>query len=255
MLTQPTIEKLHEFKLLGFATALDQQLRNPSAFTDLDFEDRFGLLVEAEALHRENRRMTLALRNAKLKIPDACLEDLDYSPHRKLQRPLIRQLASCRWLTEHQQILISGPAGVGKTYLACALANQACRRGFRSLYRRASRLFDELLLARADGTYARLLARFAKFDVLIIDDLAMAKLDDHQRHDLYEILDDRYGSRSSIITSQLDPKLWHEFFDDPTIADAICDRILHNAHRVVLSGPSRRDPKVSTTKEAKTEEQ
>jgi len=252
MLTQPTIDKLHDLKLLGMASALDEQHRNPSAFADLGFDDRFGLLVEAEHLHRDNRRMTIALRNAKLKIPGACLEDIDYSARRKLQRAVIRQLSSCHWITEHQQVLISGAAGAGKTYLACALANQACRHGFRPLYRRASRLFDELLLARADGTYPRLLARLAKFDVLIIDDLAMAPLNDIQRHDLYEIFDDRYATRSSIITSQLEPKLWHDFFAEPTIADAICDRILHNAHRIMLSGPSKRDPKTAPKEESKT---
>jgi DNA replication protein DnaC len=251
MLTQPTIDKLHQLKLLGMASALDQQRQRPADFADLDFEDRFGLLVESEHLYRDNCRMTIALKNAKLKIPGACLEDIDYSPRRKLQRPVIRQLSTCRWIEEHQQVLLSGAAGVGKTYLACALANQACRRGFRALYRRASRLFDEILLARADGTYARLLARLAKFDVLIIDDLAMAPLNDTQRNDLYEIFDDRYATRSSIITSQLDPKLWHDFFAEPTIADAICDRLLHNAHRIVLSGPSKRDPK-TTPKEDNT---
>ena len=249
MLTQPTIDQLHDLKLLGMATALDEQRRNPGGFAELDFEDRFGLLVEAEHLHRDNRRTAIALRNAKLKLPNACLEDLDYAPRRQLQRAVIRQLATCRWIDEHQQILISGPAGVGKTYLACAFANLACRRGYRALYRRASRLFDEMMLARADGTYPRLLARLAKIDVLVIDDLAMAPLGDTQRQDLYEIFDDRYGARSTIITSQLDPKHWHEFLAEPTIADAICDRVLHNAHRIVLAGSSKRDSNTTRTED------
>jgi DNA replication protein DnaC len=157
----------------------------------------------------------------------------------------VRQLATCRWIAEHQNVLITGATGTGKTFVACALAHQACRHGARALYRRTSRLFDELTLARADGTYARVLARLARVDVLIIDDFALAPLDAHQRQDLLEVLEDRTGTRSSVVTSQLPVAKWHAHLDDPTLADAICDRLLHNAHRLVLKGPSRRKPEAT----------
>jgi DNA replication protein DnaC len=147
---------------------------------------------------------------------------------------------------EHQAVLISGATGTGKTYLACALAHQACRQGFRACYRRAPRFFDELRLARADGSYPRLLGRLARVDVLVIDDFAIAPIADTERRDLLEVLEDRYATRATIITSQLDPKHWHEYLSDPTTADAICDRVLHAAHRVALKGPSRRKPNGAT---------
>ncbi len=184
--------------------------------------------------------MERALREAKLRLAQACVEDIDYPARRELDKAVVRQLASCRWVQEHQDVLITGMTGTGKTYVACALAQQACRKGFRAIYRRASRLFDELKLARADGTYPRLLARLARVDVLVIDDFALAPVTDEERADLLEILEDRYGTRSTIITSQLDPKHWHDYLADPTLADAICDRMLNNAHRLVLKGPSRR---------------
>jgi DNA replication protein DnaC len=162
-------------------------------------------------------------------IAKACIEDIDCSTRRELDQAVVRQLATCRWVQEHQSILVTGMTGTGKTYVACALAQQACRKGFRAIYRRASRLFDEMRLARADGTWARVLARVARIDVLVIDDFAIAPITDEQRRDLLELLDDRYGSRSTIVTSQLDPKDWHDYLSDPTLADAICDRLLHSA--------------------------
>jgi DNA replication protein DnaC len=242
MLTEPTIEKLKAMRLDAMATAWSEQ-SGKSDLNHLAFDERFGLLVEAEWLHRENKRLTTALREAKLRISAACVEDIDFAAKRELDKAQIRQLASCRWVAEHQNVLITGMTGTGKTYVACALAQQACRKGYRAIYRRASRLFSELALARADGTYSRLLAKLARADVLVLDDWAMATITDTERRDLLEVLEDRYGSRSTIVASQLPPNKWHTHIAEPTHADAICDRLLHNAHRLVLQGPSRRDPK------------
>jgi DNA replication protein DnaC len=234
-------------RLDGMASAWTEQQQQPST-TQMSFDERLGFLVDAEWIHRENKKMKRALHEAKLRLAQACVENIEYSARRELDKAVVRQLASCRWVDEHQAVLITGMTGTGKSYIACALAHQACRKGFRALYRRATRLFDELKLARADGTYPRLLAKLARVDVLIIDDFAIAPVTDAQRADLLEILEDRYGSRSTIVTSQLEPKLWHDYLADPTLADAICDRLLNNAHRLVLKGPSRRkqDPKNDT---------
>ena len=198
------------------------------------------MLVHAEWLARENKRIARSLKEAKLRIGQACMEDIDYPARRELDRAVIRQLTGCRWIDEHQNVVITGATGTGKTYIACALAQQACRKGYRAIYRRASRLVDEMTLARADGSYVRALARLARVDVLIIDDWGHAPLKDQDRRDLIEVLDDRYGLRSTVMTSQLPTTKWHDHIGDPTSADAICDRVLHNAHRLVLKGPSRR---------------
>ena len=239
MLTAPTTEKLRALKLDALAAAWAAQQQD-AALSQLSFDERFGLLVEAEWLARENKRLARALQEAKLKLSQACLEAIDYPAARELDRALVRQLATCRWVAEHQNVLITGATGVGKSFLACALAHQACRQGYRALYRRASRLFHELALARADGTYVRLLAKVARVDVFVLDDWALTPVQDPERRDLLELLEDRYGTRATIVTSQLPPAHWHEHLGDPTLADAICDRLLHNAHRLVLKGPSRR---------------
>jgi DNA replication protein DnaC len=239
MLKEPTIEKLRAMHLEGMADGWLEQQKNTQAAA-LSFDERFGMLVDAEWLHRENKRLQRALREAKLKLAQACIEGIDYPARRELDKAVVRQLGTCRWVGEHQNVLVTGATGTGKTYVGCALAQQACRKGFRAVYRRAPRLFDELRLARADGTYARLLGRLARVDVLLIDDFAIAPVADEERRDLLEVLEDRYGTRSTIVTSQLDPKQWHDYLADPTLADAICDRLVHNAHRLALKGPSRR---------------
>jgi len=239
MLSPPTLEKLHALKLAAMAAAWTAQQQDAAA-SQLSFDERFGFLVEAEWLARENARLTRSLQAAKLKLSQACVEAIDYPARRELDRALVRQLATGRWIAEHQHVLISGATGTGKTFVACALAHQACRQGYRALYWRVSRLFHELALARADGTYPRLLAKLARVDVLVLDDFALAPLQEAERRDLLEILEDRYGTRSTIVTSQLPPAHWHEYIRDPTLADAICHRLLHNAHRLMLKGPSRR---------------
>ena len=239
MLSPPTMDKLHALKLPAMAAAWTVQAQDAAA-TALSFDERLGLLVEAEWLARENLRLARTLKTAKLKLSQACVEAIDYAARRDLDRALIRQLTTGRWVTAHQAILISGATGTGKTYLACALAHQACRQGARALYWRVPRLFQELALARADGTYTRLLRKLARVEVLVLDDLALVPLQEAERRDLLEVLEDRYGTRATIVTSQLALAHWHEHVGDPTLADAICDRLLHNSHRLMLKGPSRR---------------
>ncbi len=239
MLTQPTQEQLTELRLFALARAWQAQHEDPS-IDDLGFDERLALLVDAEWTDRQNKRLTRLLREAKLRISGACLEDVAYAKERKIERALLRQLTTGKWIEAHQNVVITGATGVGKTYIACALAQQACRLGHRVLYRRAPRLFDELALARADGTYPKLLARFARTEVFVLDDWGLAPVQDIERRDLLEIMEDRHGLRSTIWTSQLPVAKWHDHLGDPTIADALCDRLLHNAHRVVLQGPSRR---------------
>jgi len=239
MMNEPTLDKLKGLRLEGMASAWLEQQGNPR-IVSVSFDERFGLLVDAETMHRENRRLKRLLREAKLKLPHACIEDIDFAKARALEKSIVLQLGTCSWIQQAQSIVITGPTGVGKTFVACALANHACRKGFSSIYRRASRLFDELALARADGSYPRLLARLARTDVLVIDDWGMAPVREAERRDMLEVMDDRYGTRSTIMTSQVPPEKWHDLVGDPTVADAICDRLLHNAHRIQLKGPSRR---------------
>ena len=241
MLNEPTLHKLKALKLDAFAAAWLEQQKDAN-MTQVPFDERLGYLVDAECLARENGRLVRLLREAKLKMPSACIEDVDYPAKRDLDKAVVRQLATCRWVAEHHNICISGATGTGKSYLACALAQQACRRGYRAIYRRSSRLFDELRLAHADGSYVRVLGKIARTDVLIIDDWGLAPVTERERHDFHEVLEDRHGARSTIITSQLPPERYHDHIGDPMTADAICDRLLNSAHRIALKGPSRRRP-------------
>lgn len=241
MLREPTIEKLHAMRLRVLASAWLEQDKLPDVLA-MTFDERLALLVDAEALARENARLTKNLKDAKLRLSNACIEGIDFARERQLDKSLVRQLATCRWVEEHQTVIITGATGTGKSYIACALAHQACRKGFRVFYRRVPRLFDELRLARADGTYPRLLARIARTDVLVLDDFAIGPLTEEARRDLLEVLEDRYDLRATLITSQLKHERWHDFLADPTVADAICDRVLHAGHKLALHGPSRRKP-------------
>ena len=247
MLNHPTLNKLQQLKFTGMATALAEQMSNPD-FETFAFEERLGLLVDRELTYRDNRRLSSRLRRANLRH-NACLEDLDFRTARGLDRALITSLASGRWLHDHLNVLITGPTGVGKTWLACALAHQACREGYTVLYRRLPRLLTELALARGDGRYAKQLASFAKVDLLIIDDWGMTALTiDHQR-DLLEILEDRYNTRSTLVTSQLPVEKWHGSIADPTFADAILDRLVHNTYKFKLKGESIRKTQTNVTQD------
>lgn len=238
MLLHHTLERLHEMRLRGMAEALEEQLET-SAAADLSFEDRLGLLVEREMTWRDDRRLQRLLQVARLR-EDASIEDVNFRAPRGLDRSLLMRLGSCEWVRQHQTVLIVGPTGVGKTYLACALGQAACRRGYSTRYFRMGRLLGEMALARADGSYARLLTRLAKTDLLILDDWGLAPLADAERRDLLEVLEDRYDRRATLVTSQLPIEHWHEYLASPTLADAILDRLVHGAHKLILKGGSMR---------------
>ncbi len=243
MLNSPTHDKLSSLRLHEMSHAWQEQQRIAD-HDALTFDERFGLLVDAQWLARENRRLQRSLKVARLRLTQACLEAIEHRPQRPLDKAQLRQLATGRWIAEHHNVVITGPTGTGKTFIGCALGHQACRTGHRVLYRRVPRLFEELTLAHADGSYTRLLARFARADVLVLDDWGLAPLSDADRRDMLEIVEDRYGLRSTILTSQLPVEHWHDHLGEATVADAICDRLLHNAHRIVLTGPSWRKENV-----------
>jgi DNA replication protein DnaC len=238
MMYHPTLDKLQQLKLTGMLRALQEQEAIADIRT-LPFEERLGLMVDRELTERDNRRMQTRLRAAKLK-QGAALEDIDFQSPRGLDRSLIMKLAGCDWVAEHLNVLITGSTGVGKSWLACALAHKACRQGYSSYYVRLSRLFQDLDIGRADGTYAKIMRQMAKTDVLVMDDWGLAVLGDQHRRDLLEIMDDRYNVRATVITSQLGTEHWHEAVGDPTLADAILDRIVHNAYKIKLTGESIR---------------
>ena len=238
MLNQQTLDKLYIMKLLGMADGFKEQLQQPS-FQDLSFDQRFGMLVDGQWTWKENKRLKRLLKEAKLKL-QASVEDIDYKTTRGIEKSVLINLTSCNWIRNHQNLLISGPTGVGKTFLACALAQKACREGFRTLYLRIPQFFYQIALGRADGTYGNLMKKFSKTHLLVLDDLGLTSLGDTERRDLLEIIEDRHGATSTLITSQLPVENWHDHIGDPTIADAILDRIIHSAHRIQLKGGSMR---------------
>lgn len=238
MLIEPTQTKLLAMKLNGMAEAYQEQRTQPR-ISDLDFDERFALLVERQWLWKQNRALATRLAFARLR-QSACIEAIDYTDTRGLKRALINQLASCDWVNAYQNLIVTGPTGCGKTFVACALAHKACREGHRVLYYYGPKLFRELAAARADGSMAALLKKIAKTRVLVIDDWGLTKIDDRQHREFLEILDDRHGQASTVITSQWPVESWHETIGDPTVADAILDRLIHNAHRIELKGDSMR---------------
>jgi DNA replication protein DnaC len=240
MLIQPILDLLNRLKLHGMAAALSEQMTQ-SAAQGLAFEDRLGLLVEREVLYRDNRRLTRLLQLAQLKVR-ASLEDVDFRSPRGLDRAQFANFGSCDWIRSAQNLLMHGATGVGKTWLSCALANQACRQGLSALYVRAPRLFEELNLCHADGSFRKRLAAIAKTNLLIIDDFAISPIGPRERADLLELLDDRVGTRSTLITSQLPVENWHDYIGDPTLADAIMDRLIHSSHKIRLGGETMRNP-------------
>lgn len=238
MLPHPTIEKLTQLRLTGMLHGLQDQ-QNMPGIEQLTFEERLGLLVDREVLARENRRVAMRLRHARLR-QEASIEDIDFRHPRGIDRALILSMASCQWIRSRDNCCITGPTGVGKSYLASALAQRACREGYRVLYMRTNRLLQELAAARSEGTYSRKLFTLARTELLVLDDWAMAPLTDQQRRDLFEVVDDRYDRHSTLLASQIPVENWHEAIGDPTIADALLDRLIHNAHKLRLKGDSMR---------------
>lgn len=247
MLRHPTLEQLRVLRLDGMAKAFEEQLQMAEV-EDLRFEDRLALLIDREVTERNNRRLQTRLRKAKLRQKSACVEDIDYRARRGLDKGLFLSLSSCDWIVQHRNVLITGSTGVGKTYLACALAQKACREGHTVQYLRLPRLFEDLALAHADGRYHKLMSGLARTDLLVFDDWGLAPFGDADRRELLEILEDRHELRSTLVTSQLPVDKWYDAIDHPTLADAILDRLIHNAYRIELRGESMRRKKALATK-------
>ena len=244
MLNEQTMTQLHDMKLHGMADAYEEQRQQPQ-MTEIDFDERLGMLVDRQWRWREERALTTRLRTAKFKMP-ACMEDIDYRAKRGLKRATMEPLRSGEWIGFHQNVILTGPTGTGKTFLACALGTNACRAGYRVKYFVAAKLFRQLRGAHADGSYMRLTERLAKTDLLILDDWGMETLKASEYRDLLEILDDRQGKGATLITSQFPVELWHDTIGNPTVADAILDRLVHNAHKIEMEGDSMRKPKNTT---------
>ena len=239
MLDQQTLEKLAQMRL----TAMNQEYRRQLESSDknaLSFEERFAMITDAEWINRHNNRLKRLLGKANLRIQDACLEDLDFEPCRNLDRGAVARLSDMAWLYESRNLIITGASGTGKTYLACAFGNAACRKSFKTKYYRVNRLLNDLSIGQGDGSYNKIIKELKKMDLLILDDWGMALLDPASSRDLLEVVEDRYGYRSTIISAQLPVSKWHQLFEDSTVADAILDRLVHNAYRFELKGPTKR---------------
>jgi len=245
MLMQQTREHLRALKLTGLLQALEEQLAQPAA-GELSFEQRLAMLVDREVLYRENRRLERLLKAARLRVA-ACVEDIDYRHPRGLEKSRMVSLTALDWIQQSLNLCLTGPTGCGKTWLACALGNEACRRGFSVRYLRLPRLFEMLRIAHGDGSYARLMNQLLKTDLLILDDWGIQKVSAAQRNDLMEVIEDRHGRRSTLIASQLPVEHWHDYIGEATIADAVLDRLLHGAHRLNLTGDSMRKTKAKLT--------
>jgi len=238
MLLNQTFDKLNQMKLFGMVSELTRQMQVPDTAA-LSFEERISFLVDMEMTARDSRRLSRLLKGAHLR-DSACIEDIDFRTHRGLDRSVVLSLAICDWIEKRRNVLITGPTGVGKTYVACALAHTACRQGHSSIYYRAPRLLGELKLARADGSYAKTLNKLAKTELLVIDDWGINTLSESERRDILEVVEDRYKLRSTIVVSQVPVDRWHDVIANPTIADAVLDRLVHNAYRIDLKGGSMR---------------
>jgi DNA replication protein DnaC len=249
MLNQPTLTKMHAMKLSAMAEALERQLGS-AEHAPLAFEDRLGLLVDAEWAHREERKLTRRLQRARLRHA-ASIEDVDFRAPRGLDRQVVLSLAQCGWIRDGLNVIITGPTGTGKSYLACAFAERACRSGFSAYYVRTARLVHDLAVARGDGSYSRVLSRLAKTDLLVLDDWLLTPSKDSERRDLLEVVEDRHERASTLITSQLPVKAWHDALGEPTIADSICDRLIHGAHRIELKGGSMRETRAKARRDGK----
>jgi DNA replication protein DnaC len=249
LLNEQTLTQLKNLRLDGMVAALSDHATSRAA-AELRFEERLALLVQREIDWRDDKRLTRLLKAARLKVSAACIEDINWRASRGLDRHLITALAGCDWVRHARTILITGATGTGKTWLSCALAQQAARCGFTVLYTRTTRLLQELRVAHGDGSFSRRLAALARIDVLVLDDFAGAPMEAAERTDLLELLDDRVGAKATLITSQLAVKAWHAWLDDPTVADAILDRIVHSSHRIALKGASLRKPEGQADEEA-----
>jgi DNA replication protein DnaC len=245
MLIHPTLDQLRTLRLTGMVKALEEQMQMPD-IDSLSFEQRLGLMTDREITERQNRYLKTRLRKANLR-QSASVEDIDYRHPRGLDKALVAKLQSCDWIKEHHNLIITGPTGTGKTFLACALAHKACREGLSALYLRIPRLLQDLFISKGDGRYGKLLKSISKTDLLLLDDWGMTKITSEQSRDLLEIIDDRHALRSTLITSQFPVDHWHELIEDPTLADAILDRIIHNAYKIHLKGDSMRKKKSKLT--------